>query len=198
MKSTRIAIACLLSLFAASQNGLARQPNVVVILTDDQGWGDLSTNGNSNLATPHVDSLARDGATFLALLRLPGLRTDACRVPDRALLPPHRRQRSQPGAGPPECGRNDDRRRLSRRRLRDGRLREMAQRHATAAAPQRPRLSTNTTVSPPVTGGTTSVPPWITMAGAFVATGLSSTTSSTTPWTSSQPTARGPSSVTSR
>ena len=40
------------------------RPNVVVILSDDQGWGDLSLNGNSNLSTPHIDSLARDGASF--------------------------------------------------------------------------------------------------------------------------------------
>jgi len=38
------------------------RPNVVVILTDDQGWGDLSAHGNKNLSTPHIDSLARDGA----------------------------------------------------------------------------------------------------------------------------------------
>jgi len=42
----------------------ARRPNVLVILTDDQGWGDLSLNGNTNLATPKIDSLARDGAMF--------------------------------------------------------------------------------------------------------------------------------------
>jgi len=42
----------------------ARRPNVVVILTDDQGWGDLSLNGNTNLATPTIDTLARDGASF--------------------------------------------------------------------------------------------------------------------------------------
>lgn len=41
-----------------------RPPNVVVILSDDQGWGDLSSNGNTNLSTPHIDSLARDGAVF--------------------------------------------------------------------------------------------------------------------------------------
>jgi len=35
-----------------------------MILTDDQGWGDLSINGNTNLSTPRIDSLARDGATF--------------------------------------------------------------------------------------------------------------------------------------
>ena len=42
----------------------ADRPNVVVILTDDQGWGDLSLNGNKNLKTPRIDSLARDGARF--------------------------------------------------------------------------------------------------------------------------------------
>ena len=40
----------------------ADQPNVIVILTDDQGWGDLSINGNVDIATPNIDSIARDGA----------------------------------------------------------------------------------------------------------------------------------------
>ncbi len=38
------------------------RPNVVVILSDDQGWGDLGVHGNANLKTPNIDSLARDGA----------------------------------------------------------------------------------------------------------------------------------------
>jgi arylsulfatase A-like enzyme len=38
------------------------QPNVVVILTDDQGWGDLGITGNPNFNTPHIDQLARQGA----------------------------------------------------------------------------------------------------------------------------------------
>ena len=42
----------------------ARQPNVVVFLTDDQGWGDLSINGNANLSTPNIDSLANEGIAF--------------------------------------------------------------------------------------------------------------------------------------
>ncbi len=42
----------------------AEWTNVVVILSDDQGRGDFSFNGNTNLRTPHVDSLARDGALF--------------------------------------------------------------------------------------------------------------------------------------
>ena len=44
--------------------GSSTPPNVIVMLADDQGWGDLSLHGNSNLSTPHIDSLARDGAMF--------------------------------------------------------------------------------------------------------------------------------------
>ena len=47
---------------AAAQS--ANKPNVVVFLADDQGWGDLSVHGNTQLSTPHIDSLARDGVTF--------------------------------------------------------------------------------------------------------------------------------------
>lgn len=42
----------------------AARPNVLVLLTDDQGWGDLSLHGNTNLRTPHLDALARAGASF--------------------------------------------------------------------------------------------------------------------------------------
>ncbi|HYE19835.1 MAG TPA: arylsulfatase [Tepidisphaeraceae bacterium] len=42
----------------------AAPPNVLIILTDDQGWGDLSFNGNTNLATPNIDGLAKAGASF--------------------------------------------------------------------------------------------------------------------------------------
>jgi arylsulfatase A-like enzyme len=61
-----IAAACALALFAVAQArgqaGSAPRPNVVVVLADDQGWGDLSIHGNTNLSTPNIDSLARDGA----------------------------------------------------------------------------------------------------------------------------------------
>ena len=54
----------LLAPVALAQPASSTRPNVVVILTDDQGWGDLSVNGNANLSTPRIDSLARDGALF--------------------------------------------------------------------------------------------------------------------------------------
>ncbi|OVE75892.1 N-acetylgalactosamine 6-sulfate sulfatase [bacterium E08(2017)] len=45
-------------------SGFAARPNVVVILTDDQGWGDLSIHGNSAISTPNIDRLAQEGAQF--------------------------------------------------------------------------------------------------------------------------------------
>lgn len=55
---------CILAALLASQLQAADKPNVLVILADDQGWGDLSVHGNKNLSTPNIDSLARDGAIF--------------------------------------------------------------------------------------------------------------------------------------
>ncbi|WP_297694227.1 arylsulfatase [uncultured Eudoraea sp.] len=40
------------------------RPNIILIVTDDQGWGDLSFNGNSNLETPNLDHLAKTGVYF--------------------------------------------------------------------------------------------------------------------------------------
>jgi arylsulfatase A-like enzyme len=63
--------ACFLLLFiltSACNSDIAveqdRPSNVIIILTDDQGWGDLSMNGNTNLSTPHIDGIAAAGATF--------------------------------------------------------------------------------------------------------------------------------------
>jgi arylsulfatase A-like enzyme len=41
-----------------------RPPNVVVILADDLGYGDLSCYGAPDLRTPNIDALARDGMRF--------------------------------------------------------------------------------------------------------------------------------------
>ncbi|WP_236974559.1 arylsulfatase [Membranihabitans maritimus] len=37
-------------------------PNVIVILSDDQGWGDLSITGNTTLQTPNIDRIGKEGA----------------------------------------------------------------------------------------------------------------------------------------
>ena len=54
------------ALFALAVASLraATPPNVVFILADDWGWGDLSAHGNPLVKTPHLDGLVRDGMEF--------------------------------------------------------------------------------------------------------------------------------------
>ena len=42
----------------------APRPNVVFILTDDQGWGDVGIHGNRHIRTPNMDRIAREGVQF--------------------------------------------------------------------------------------------------------------------------------------
>jgi hypothetical protein len=37
------------------------RPNVILIVTDDVGYGDFGSYGSPDVRTPNVDSLARDG-----------------------------------------------------------------------------------------------------------------------------------------
>ena len=37
---------------------LSDKPNFIIILTDDQGWGDLEITGNPFLKTPNLNNLA--------------------------------------------------------------------------------------------------------------------------------------------
>lgn len=41
-----------------------RRPNVILILTDDQGYGDIAAHGNPIIKTPHMDRLHREGVRF--------------------------------------------------------------------------------------------------------------------------------------
>jgi len=43
---------------------LAAQPNILMILTDDQGWGDVAAYGSKDLKTPAIDALIADGMRF--------------------------------------------------------------------------------------------------------------------------------------
>ena len=39
-------------------------PNIILIMADDQGWGDVGYNGHEHLKTPNLDEMAQNGAVF--------------------------------------------------------------------------------------------------------------------------------------
>ncbi len=50
--------------FIAAAQATASQPNILLILTDDQGWPTLGCYGGKTVPTPHLDQLAAEGARF--------------------------------------------------------------------------------------------------------------------------------------
>ena len=50
------------SLFAGAQAQQARQPNFIVIMADDLGYGDLGVYGSKLIKTPNLDRMALEGA----------------------------------------------------------------------------------------------------------------------------------------
>lgn len=64
MKKQMLLLSCLAAGAAQAQTAQERQPNVILILADDLGYGDLSCYGAKNVETPHVDQLAREGIRF--------------------------------------------------------------------------------------------------------------------------------------
>jgi arylsulfatase A len=49
---------------AAEENDRVSRPNVVVIMADDLGYGDVSCYGATEITTPHIDRLAVEGLRF--------------------------------------------------------------------------------------------------------------------------------------
>ena len=42
----------------------AGKPNFVIFYADDLGWGETGVQGNTDIPTPHIDSIARNGVRF--------------------------------------------------------------------------------------------------------------------------------------
>lgn len=65
-----IPLLCVLANLALNSAALAgepqasRQPNVIIIMADDLGYGDLSCYGATELETPNIDALAGEGVRF--------------------------------------------------------------------------------------------------------------------------------------
>lgn len=60
----RLILLTIISLAIGSAGQAAAAPNVIVLLADDLGYGELSIQGNPEIPTPHIDSIARNGVRF--------------------------------------------------------------------------------------------------------------------------------------
>ncbi len=62
-----IILAALVQRGVVAAHGIAKdveQPNVILLMSDDQGWGDVGFNGNDRILTPHLDAMAAEGVRF--------------------------------------------------------------------------------------------------------------------------------------
>lgn len=64
MTSLRLAAAFVLAFWLTSHAIGAEKPNIIVIIADDLGWGDVSCNGTSDVPTPNIDRLVAEGLRF--------------------------------------------------------------------------------------------------------------------------------------
>ncbi|MCK4989829.1 MAG: arylsulfatase [Bacteroidales bacterium] len=61
MKNTLITVSLCLSIFSGQSFGQGEpHPNVIIVITDDQGYGDLGITGNPHVQTPVIDAFARE------------------------------------------------------------------------------------------------------------------------------------------
>ncbi|WP_414661786.1 sulfatase-like hydrolase/transferase [Horticoccus sp. 23ND18S-11] len=60
----RLVATIALALGAATHGHAAGKPNLVIFYADDLGWGELGCQGNKEIPTPHIDSIATHGVRF--------------------------------------------------------------------------------------------------------------------------------------
>jgi arylsulfatase A-like enzyme len=64
MKSKLVLVPAVFSIAATALSGQNKQPNVIIIYTDDQGSLDLNCFGATDLKTPNIDALSEKGTRF--------------------------------------------------------------------------------------------------------------------------------------
>ena len=68
-RSLSLSLLFAVGLFSISSNGQSKKPNILLIVGDDVGWGDLGAYGGGEgrgMATPNFDKMSRDGMTFFS------------------------------------------------------------------------------------------------------------------------------------
>jgi len=50
--------------YAGQGGGGSKRPNILLVMTDDQGWGDTGYNGHPVLKTPNLDAMSKEGIRF--------------------------------------------------------------------------------------------------------------------------------------
>ncbi len=63
-RSLSIAMMFVLATLAAFVDRASARPNVILVMTDDQGYGDLGVHGNPFIRTPHIDGMAKKSAVL--------------------------------------------------------------------------------------------------------------------------------------
>jgi len=59
-----IPVTLLAAFFLPQSHAADRKPNVIIIVADDLGYGELGCQGNTEIPTPNIDSIARNGVRF--------------------------------------------------------------------------------------------------------------------------------------
>lgn len=64
MSNLRRVLLCLICCPMSFQSSDGKAPNMIIIVADDLGWGDVSFHGSSQVHTPDIDDLASSGVVL--------------------------------------------------------------------------------------------------------------------------------------
>ena len=60
----RLILFLIISLYSCTFFEDTKSPNIIIIMTDDQGYGDLGIYNNSDIMTPNIDQFAKNSIKF--------------------------------------------------------------------------------------------------------------------------------------
>ena len=86
LKSVAVGYPAALALLSSNTGGISTmKPNILFLFTDDQRFNTLNVLGNSDIATPNIDSLVNNGTTFTHATIMGSMNGAVC-MPSRAML----------------------------------------------------------------------------------------------------------------